>query len=429
MKNISQSKKPLSVCHQCDWVCHLPELQAGERALCPRCEYSLLSEKQFSVQSEAAWAVTAIIMLILALCFEFIRFEVSGISHSIVFIDTVRVLFNHDFPALGALVFLTTVLLPSLYLITILYLDVATAIKRNLPGAIFLARKMDSIKPWMMSDVFIVGVLVSLIKIVTLANIQIGPSFLAFCAYALLMLKTVSGFDLSHFWQNAGAEIETPANIVPGRTAHEQNVASCMACKHIFHYIYEKFCPRCGHSHTPHHIDRLQITWALILTSAILFIPSNLYPILKTTGLGGSDPQTIVGGVLHLVETGSWPIALVIFLASILIPIAKIFALCWLCIKARTSKSEKHHDKMRLYFITEMIGKWSMVDVFVVAVLASLVQAGVFMTITPGPAILYFAAMVIVTMIAAMSFDTRLIWQASSKNTIDDEIDSGREEM
>ncbi len=418
MSEITPSTK--SICHQCDWVSDIPPLERGDVVSCPRCGYKLFKKEPLSVQNEIAWSVAALVVLVVALSFEFISFEVSGIKHSIVFVDTVRVLFNFDYVFLGILVFLTTVILPSIYLLIILYLDIGIALEIKFPGTLALARTIRSIKPWLMSDVFIIGVLVSLIKIVTLANIHIGPSFVAFCAYALLMLKTLSSFNVHRLWQHIGDNISPPENIIAGRTAQEQNMTSCTACDQLFDYHDEHFCPRCGKRHISHHIDRLQITWALILTGTLLFIPANLYPILETSSLGNNDPQTIVGGVLHLTETGSWPIALIIFVASILIPIAKIFALSWLCIKARTAKSESHHDKMRLYHITEMVGRWSMVDVFVVAVLVSLVQAGVFITITPGPAAVYFAGVVIVTMIAAITFDTRLIWLVSSGNADED---------
>ncbi len=265
-----------------------------------------------------------------------------------------------------------------------------------------------------MSDVFIVGVLISLVKIVTLADIHIGPSFLAFCAYAVLLLRTIAGFDPELLWDRIAGRASVPEHVRPLRPAQAQGVTDCAACGALFEFTLGNRCPRCGNRHVAFGINRLQITWALLVTATVLMIPANVYPILNTASFGTSDTQTIVGGAWYLAQHGSLPIAIIIFVASVVIPIFKIIALAWLCMKTQTKiqarNIEDHHDKMQLYRMTEIIGRWSMIDVFVVAVLAALVQAGVIYTITPEPAAVYFAAVVVTTMVAAMTFDTRLLW-------------------
>ena len=403
--------RTLAVCHECDWVADMPHLQEGEAALCPRCEHRLCERRSVGTQSEIAWGVGALFMLVLAMSFEFISFSTSGISHSIVFADTALALFNYDYAFLGALVFATTVFLPALYLLIILYIDTGLALKRELPGMGALALLLRPIAPWIMSDVFIIGVLVSLVKIVTLADIHIGQSFLAFCAYAVLMLRTIAGFDPEQLWDRIAGNTELPTHVRAGQPAQAQGVTDCSACGVLFEFTESRRCPRCGNRHVSFGMNRLQITWALLATATLLMIPANVYPILSTLSFGSADKQTIVGGAWYLAQHGSMPIAIIIFVASVVIPISKIIALGWLCIKAQARNVDDHHEKMQLYRLTEIIGRWSMIDVFVVAVLAALVQAGVFITITPGPAAVYFSGVVITTMIAAMTFDTRLLWQ------------------
>ncbi len=162
----------------------------------------------------------------------------------------------------------------------------------------------------------------------------------------------------------------------------------------------------------------LERTWALLLTGAVLYVPAMVLPIMNTVSFGATTPQTIIGGILHLAETGSLPIAVIIFVASIVIPIAKLLALGWLCWVARRAQTLKPEIQIRLYRITHFIGRWSMIDVFVVAILAALIQAGVLMSVSPGPGILPFAAVVIITMIAAMQFDARLLWMAEKQSTV-----------
>lgn len=154
----------------------------------------------------------------------------------------------------------------------------------------------------------------------------------------------------------------------------------------------------------------LQRTWALLFASVIMLFPANLYPIMTTTLLGQSQPATILGGVVQLWHKGSWPITLIIFFASIVVPVGKIITLSWLCLMVRRSEELKANVRTRLYRITEFIGRWSMVDLFVVAIMVALIRAGNIMSIAPGPAAIAFGAVVVLTMLAAMSFDPRLIW-------------------
>ena len=170
---------------------------------------------------------------------------------------------------------------------------------------------------------------------------------------------------------------------------------------------------RCERCESPVHVrneNSIQRTWAYLVTAIVLYLPANLLPIMSTTLLGKSSSNTILSGIVVLWEHGSYPIALIIFIASVLVPIGKLLVLCWLCYMVQNKSPMLLRERTLLYRITEFIGRWSMVDVFVVAILVSLVHLGNLMTIYPGPAALSFAGMVVATMLAANSFDPRLIW-------------------
>jgi paraquat-inducible protein A len=156
--------------------------------------------------------------------------------------------------------------------------------------------------------------------------------------------------------------------------------------------------------------DSVQRTLALLITATILYIPANIYPIMVTEALGKSEESTILGGVVLLINLGSVPIAAVIFIASVVVPSAKFLALYYLVWSVKSGSRASGRQRTTLYQLTELIGKWSMVDVFVVAILVALVHLGGVMVIRPGIAALSFAGVVITTMIAAQSFDPRLIW-------------------
>lgn len=199
-------------------------------------------------------------------------------------------------------------------------------------------------------------------------------------------------------------------NSFPLDTAAARGLAVCHGCGKV-QPVSNGHCTRCDahlHLRKPHSLQR---TWALTLAAVLLYFPANLLPMMRSTGLGGGEEKTILGGVILFWEHHAYPIAIVIFVASVAIPILKLIAIVTLCLSTRTCRRPR--AMTRLYRMTELVGRWSMVDVFVVAILVAVVQLGNLMSIEPGSATVAFAAVVILTMLAAMSFDPRLIWDAA----------------
>ncbi len=169
-------------------------------------------------------------------------------------------------------------------------------------------------------------------------------------------------------------------------------------------------CPRCSatlHLRKPRSIKR---TWALLSAAAICYIPANVLPVTKATSLGDVQIDTIMSGVIYFINTGMWPIAIVIFVASILVPLLKIVILSGLLVSVQRRSIWRSRDRARFYRLTEIIGRWSMVDVYVITISVALVKMGAVASFEAGPGLVFFAAVVVLTMIAAMSFDPRLIW-------------------
>jgi paraquat-inducible protein A len=169
-------------------------------------------------------------------------------------------------------------------------------------------------------------------------------------------------------------------------------------------------CPRCGAVLSTRHHVSLQTTWALVIAAAVLFIPANAFPVLVTTTLGSTESSTILGGVVFLYKEGSWVLALIVLVASVVVPLGKLFALVYLMITVQRGSLKSNHDRTRLYRLVELIGRWSMLDVFVVAFIVALVQLDPLMSVAPGIGVMYFMVVVVLTMIAAHAFDPRLIW-------------------
>jgi paraquat-inducible protein A len=169
-------------------------------------------------------------------------------------------------------------------------------------------------------------------------------------------------------------------------------------------------CPRCGarlHLRKPNSLAR---TWALVCAAIILYIPANVLPITITSALGSKQADTIISGVIYFMQSGSWEIAMVIFIASVFVPFVKLCILIFLVLSVRFRSAWRPKDRTMLYRLTELVGRWSMVDIYVVTILVALVKLGAIATIEAGPAAVYFAAVVVITMFAAESFDPRLIW-------------------
>lgn len=201
-------------------------------------------------------------------------------------------------------------------------------------------------------------------------------------------------------------------------TARLQGLIACHFCHTLseFPNITENTkkrvlrCPCCQsviHSRIP---DSLNRTWALLIAAMILYVPANTLPIMTVILWGNGQPDTILSGVIHLLDGGMWPLALLIFIASIFIPILKLIILVGLLLSVQLKSTWKPKDRTVLYRITEFIGRWSMVDVFVIAILVALVQFGNTASVSPGLGALSFATVIILTMFAAHTFDPRLIW-------------------
>lgn len=171
-------------------------------------------------------------------------------------------------------------------------------------------------------------------------------------------------------------------------------------------------CPRCGaplHERKPNSLAR---TWALVIAAVIFYIPANLLPMTITSSIAGVQADTIMSGVIYFIHSGSWEIAAVIFIASVFVPLLKLLILVLLLFSIQLRWTWRPKDRTALYRLTEAVGRWSMLDIFVVTILVALVKLGAVASIEAGPAAVYFALVVIITMIAAESFDPRLIWDA-----------------
>ncbi|VDS07781.1 Paraquat-inducible protein A [Paracoccus haematequi] len=200
----------------------------------------------------------------------------------------------------------------------------------------------------------------------------------------------------------------------PILTAHRAGLLGCRSCGRVWPQDRQT-CDRCGADLVPPDRRGLQKVWAWWAAGLIMYVPANLFPMMRTqtfAGLQGSSEATILQGVVELMHYGNYDIAIIVFVASVVVPVAKFLAIAWLAMVAgRPATVEQAHTRLKIYEVVEFIGRWSMIDVFVVAILSALVQLGFVASIHPGPAAVSFALSVAFTMLSAQSFDPRLIWR------------------
>ncbi len=404
-------------CPDCDLIVELPALRDGQRAFCPRCNHLLTHRAHRALERSAAFAMAALIFLLLANLYPFLSFEASGREQVMTLLQSAQELYKTGSQVLSFFVLAFIIIFPGLILISQLLVLIPIVLKkRPVIGCRLWARFIFTLGPWSMAEVFILGVLASLTKIASMATIVLGLSFWAYVAFALCFLIAVTRLDRYQFWRIILPFPSPRAS--SGQSAAAQGLAHCHICT-LTSPEYLNHCPRCGaalHYRTPHSLQR---TLACLITAVILYLPANVLPITHTDQFGNNTDSTIIGSAMMMWHHGSYPVSLIIFIASILIPLAKLLGLFWLCWSVKRPNSPLPRQRTSLYRITEFVGRWSMVDVFVVAILVALVQLGGILTIRPGPAALAFSGVVIITMFAAESFDPRLIWDKIEESSRD----------
>jgi paraquat-inducible protein A len=341
-------------------------------------------------------------------------------------IGAVRILYRDGVWPIAGLVFVTTLLMPTLQIGAITYLLLPLRFGRTPPRADLVFRTMVLARPWGMTEVLIFGLLVALVKLAHIAGVVPGIALWAFGAVMLLLAATSAVFNSRDVWERidslkGGAHATRGTRSANARTAARAGLFVCHECGLLSKASprhHEGHCARCGahlHFRKPDSIAR---TWAFLIAAMVLYIPANVLPMMYTSSLFGAQTDTIMSGVVYLWTSGSWPLAVVVFIASIAVPMLKIMALVFLVVCAQRRSRWLPGPRTRIYRVVEFVGRWSMLDIYVITVLVALVQFNALATIEAGPASIAFGAVVVLTMLAAMSFDPRLIWDTTEADHV-----------
>ena len=414
------ARDAITQCHECGLLQRIPVLPVGAVARCPRCGCRLHSQRPDSLEPALALTLAGVVLFAVANSLPFLSFQMQGQTTETTLATGVLDLYAAGRWELAAVVGFTSILAPGLQLALLLAVLVPLKLGRLPAGVARLFRYSRTLAPWGMMDVFMLGILVAVVKLSDMATLVPGTSLFAFVVLIFVLAAAQAALDPDIVWS------EVPLPEGARRPPHPgEAVYGCRACELVVPAgaatgALHPSCPRCGESLHLRKPRSLQRTWALVVAAVLLYIPANLYPVMAVTSLGRTQADTILSGVVYLLNHGMWPLALVVFVASVFVPLLKLAILIYLLVSVQLRSPWRARDRARLYRITEAVGRWSMVDIYVVTILVALVRLGNLATIEAQVGAVFFAAVVVLTIFAAMSFDPRLIWDAAGQDHVGD---------
>jgi paraquat-inducible protein A len=268
---------------------------------------------------------------------------------------------------------------------------------------------VETLRPWSMIDVFLLGAFVAYTRLAAIATVEVGPALIALGGVMLAMVAGDIVLDHEAVWEMVEAR-GLKANL-PDQPQHP--LIGCDCCRLVLHARERSRCPRCGSRLQRRKPFSLTRTWAFLGAAIALYIPANIFPVMTVIRFGRGEPNTLLSGVIELLQDQMYPLALLVFLASITVPLLKLVALVTMLIMTGEGSARRLRSRTRLYRFVDTIGRWSMIDVFMLTILVALVRMGFIATVLPGLGAIAFASVVVLTMFSAHSFDPRLMWDAA----------------
>jgi len=393
-------------CPDCGWIGALPRRSGHGVVHCPRCDAALERTSARSIDAALACALASLALLFPANLMPLLRVTILGTVHQSVIASGVVGIWRQGWFIVAIVVGFEIVLLPFLRfgLLTAVLAAVRMRIRARWVGPAF--RIAEMLDQWAMLDVFLFGGVIGYGRIAPFLPVSIGTGGWCMIAVAMLTLVTRASLERRAIWRA----------IAPDARARPADAMACTACDLVVACATEgERCPRCGERLGRPRPFATMEALALTLAGFICFPVAYLYPMEFNVQLGTSQPYTIMDGVLKLIDAGFWYFAIVIFLASIVIPLLKLFGLAWFAISIHGGSNSRLRFKTRLSRVIREIGRWSHIDVFTVMVFLPLLHLGGALAVTIGRGLPAFLAVVVLTMIASDVFDPRALWAAAEQ--------------
>lgn len=410
---VAAANPQLRECRDCGQIQTVPAMPPGARARCLRCDAVLRHTHHDPLGVPLALHCAALIMLAISAGTMLLSVSTFGMHQAADLFSGPVGLEQHGMWALGLLVLFTTFAAPLAKLLTVAMVLLGLRLPR--PPAIIrrVFAWAERLRPWSMIEIYLLGLFVAYSRVGAVVHVDVGPAVYALGALMLTMVAADYALDPHAVWE--AMEQRGLRRAMPRRTGSEGPPVrlGCDTCGLVSRAEPGSPCPRCASALRHRKSYSIARTWALGLSALILYLPANYYPVLTVVRLGRGQPSTIIGGVEELINAGLWPLAALVFFASIVVPGLKLISLGILLISTQRGSRRRLRDRTRLYRIIDSIGRWSMIDIFMGSILVALLQFGIIARVTPGFGAVAFAAVVVLTMLAAQSFDPRLMWDAA----------------
>ena len=409
----------LRECPGCGLFQMVPALTPGMSAQCARCPTILRRVNAHRLDHILALTFAALVLLLVMCASTLMSVETVGIRHAADLFSGPDELVRRNMAPLAAVVLFVTVVAPLARLVGTIYVLIRAheqSPPRHLGRVFALAERL---RPWSMIEVFVLGVFVAYVKLGGLVQIGLQAGVYALLALTFVLCWLDSALDREKVWERLDREDRPDTLPCDGTVPSMAGAVGCETCGLVSAPgPGHPHCPRCDsalHARRPNSVQR---TWALVIAAALLYIPANYYPVLTVMQLGAGLPSTIIGGVEELIVAREYPLAALVFFASIAVPVLKLIGISIMLIATQTGRAGRLRDRTRLYHIVRFIGRWSMIDIFMESLLGALVVFGSVITIEPGVGALAFCAVVVLTMFAAETFDPRLMWDTAASRNI-----------
>jgi paraquat-inducible protein A len=418
---IEQATRPeLRECFGCGLFQIVPALAPDMRADCVRCGTALRRTRRDPFNRCLALTVASLVLFVVLWTGMLMMVSTAGIVHETTLASGPLELVRHGLWPLALIVAFTTAIAPFGKYAGMLYVLLGLRARTPYPylGRAFRFARQMSI--WAMLEVLLLGVFVAFTKLGDLVHIEVGPAVWALGLLTVTALWADIVLDPDAVWEAIERRGQTHAPLLEERSlVFHPGVVACEACGLVG--AEHGPCLRCGSALHPRKPDSLTRTWALIVASAILYIPANVYPVLTVIQAGAGQPSTILDGVADLIASRMYPLAILVFFASVLVPVFKLLGLAVMMMAVMLVTTELGagrllRERTRLYWVVAWIGRWSMVDIFMESLLGALVQFGTIVSIAPGAGAVAFCGVVILTILAAETFDPRIMWDAAGHN-------------
>ena len=408
-------------CPDCGQMQVLPALPPESRAICLRCDAVLRHTRRDPLLLPLALNISALILFLLGTTLTLMSVSTAGQQRVADLITGPAELEQYGLWEVSAVVLVTTVAAPLARVLCMLTVLLGLRLKRPPSELRTIFAWVEHLRPWSMVEIYLLGLFVAYVRLSGMAVVDLGPAIYALGVLMVVMVLSDYTLDDQAVWEalepiNRRARRTLDANPAtpdhPGPDQHRWRIG-CDTCGLVSRAAPGIRCSRCGFRLRDRIPASVQRTWAFAIAATVLYIPANIYPVLTVVQLGAGQPSTILGGVRELLELGMWPLAALVFFASVAVPVLKLVGLAVLLISTHKGTGWALHDRTVLYRIVDAIGRWSMIDIFMESILVALVQFGQLASVYPGPGAIAFAAVVILTMLAARSFDPRLMWDSA----------------